>query len=162
MKKIFKIVLGIVGIFLVLALIGGSSDTTQNSNTQADNVQTNSNVQAQEQTQEQPTQEQPTQEQTTQETSEPVLIASWEGSTKKNTETFHVPSKEWKISWDTKPGEYGDMNFIVNLYDADGNYVDLVANCIGANVANTTMRGAGDYYLDINTAQPYKIYVETQ
>ncbi len=153
MKKIYKIVLGIVGLFLILALLGGSSDTNQNSNTaQADNaVQTNTNVQAQEQS---------TPEQT--ETSEPVLIASWEGATKKNTETFHVPSKEWKISWDTKPGEYGDMNFIVNLHDADGNTVDLVANTIGANNESTIMRGAGDYYLEINTAQPYKIYVETQ
>jgi hypothetical protein len=38
-------------------------------------------------------------------------IARWEGKGIKNTETFHIPSHEWRITWDTKPGEYGEMNF---------------------------------------------------
>jgi len=152
MKKIFKIVLGIVGIFLVLALIGGSSDTTQ-PNTQAGSA-VNSNVQAQEQT----TPEQSTQEQTT--PSEPVVIASWEGESTKDTETFHVPSDQFKISWDTKPGNF-EGNFIFTINNADGSFKAAGANVIGANNESTIVRGAGDYYLSITTTQPYKIYVET-
>lgn len=88
------------------------------------------------------------------------VIASWTGSTNKNTETFHVPSGEWKISWVTNPGQSGAMNFIITVYNADGSYKDLAANVIGASTDSTIERGAGDYYLTINTAQPYTITVE--
>ncbi len=94
-------------------------------------------------------------------TTSPVVIASWSGSSTKNTETFHVPSNEWKISWDTKPGKYGDMNFIVTVYNSDGSLKGVAANVIGASSEYSIMRGSGDYYLAINTAQPYKIIVES-
>jgi hypothetical protein len=29
----------------------------------------------------------------------------------KRTETFSVRTDEWRVSWDTKPGQYGNMNF---------------------------------------------------
>lgn len=93
----------------------------------------------------------------------PVVIASWEGESIKDTETFTVPSDEWKLSWDTKPGKLGDQNFQIYVYKAGENKipVSVAANVIGANNESTVIRGAGDYYLKINTAQPYKITVET-
>lgn len=91
--------------------------------------------------------------------SEPVLIAEWTGSAIKNTETFHVDAHEWTIEWDTKPGEYGEMNFQIYVYSSDGTLKGVAANVIGANKDHTIMRGAGDYYLTINTAQPYTVEV---
>jgi len=88
------------------------------------------------------------------------IIAKWTGSGIKNTETFHVTSNEWFIAWDTRPGQYGDMNFIVTVYNSDGSYKDSAANVIGASNDHTVERGAGDYYLNINTAQPYTIEIQ--
>lgn len=90
---------------------------------------------------------------------EPVVLATWTGSAIKNTETFHVDEKEWAIEWDTQPGQYGDMNFQIYVYSADGTLKGVAANVIGANKDHTIMRGAGDYYLMINTAQPYTVNV---
>jgi hypothetical protein len=95
----------------------------------------------------------------TTENSKPQVIAEWSGSAIKNTETFHITSDEWEIAWDTKPGEYGNMNFQIYVYNADGSLKDVAANVIGANNDHTIERGSGDYYLNINTAQPYKIEV---
>jgi hypothetical protein len=44
----------------------------------------------------------------------------------------------------------------------DGSLKGVAANVIGANSDNSIMRGSGDYYLTINTAQPYTITVEEQ
>lgn len=89
------------------------------------------------------------------------VIASWSGSSTKNTETFHVPSKEWKISWDTHPGQYGDMNFQIYVYNSNGSLKNVAANVIGSSSDYSIIRDSGDYYLMINTAQPYKITVES-
>lgn len=86
-------------------------------------------------------------------------IAKWKGSSIKNTETFHVSTTEWRISWATQPGEYGDMNFQIYVYK-NGELVSLAANIIGKGSDISYMRGSGDYYLMINTAQPYVIIVE--
>lgn len=89
-------------------------------------------------------------------------VVRWEGKSIKNTETFHIPANEWRISWDTKPGEYGDMNFQIFIYTASGDLKGVAANVIGADKDSTIMRGAGDYYLTINTAQPYVIVIEAK
>ena len=89
-------------------------------------------------------------------------IARWEGKGLKNTETFHIPSNEWRISWDTMPGEYGEMNFQIYVHNATGSLADVAANVIGEDADSSIMRGAGDYYLTINTAQPYVILVEAR
>ncbi len=94
-------------------------------------------------------------------TQDKVVIATWKGQATKNTETFHVPTDEWRISWDTKPGEYGDMNFQIYVYKSDGTPHDIfvVANVIGEDIDSSVMRGAGNYYLTINTGQPYEVTV---
>ena len=89
-------------------------------------------------------------------------IVEWEGEAIKNTETFKIPSNEWKISWDTNPGDMGDMNFQIYIYNSAGSLVGVAANVVGANKDSSIMRGAGDYYLTINTAQPYTIIVEAK
>jgi hypothetical protein len=94
----------------------------------------------------------------------PVTIAQWSGSTIKNTETFNVPTQQWKIAWNTRPGEYGDMNFQIYVYKGDGSphlSSYIVANVIGTNNDSSIIRGSGDFYLTINTAQPYDITVTT-
>jgi hypothetical protein len=90
------------------------------------------------------------------------IISRWQGKSTKNTETFRIPTNEWRISWNTEPGEYGDMNFIISAYKPPSNLPDVVANVIGRDRDSSIMRGAGDYYLSINTAQQYEIVVEAK
>ncbi len=89
-------------------------------------------------------------------------VARWEGKSSKNTETFHVPSHEWRISWDTWRDEQGETTFAIFVYDAGGGYLGMAANVIGANSDSRTMQGSGDYYLGISTGQPYVIVVEAK
>jgi len=86
-------------------------------------------------------------------------VAKWQGSLIKNTETFTIASNEWKIIWSTKPGEYGEMNFQIYVYKANGDLVGVAANVIGKDEDSSVMRGKGSYYLMINTAQPYIIVI---
>lgn len=151
MKTILKIGIAVLAIFLLLGCIG-SNGNTDNTATQSDNVQS---TQSEKTTSNEDTNVQESVKEA------PVTIASWEGESTKNTETFHVPSKEWKISWDTTSGKYGDMNFQIYVYDSNGRPRGVAANVVGANNDSTIMRGEGDYYLMVNTAQPYKITVET-
>lgn len=87
------------------------------------------------------------------------FIVGWTGDSIKDTETFHVSSDEWKLTWDTKPGEYGPMNFQIYVYNSDGTLKSVAANVIGESLDYSIIRGSGDYYLSINTAQPYTIGV---
>lgn len=90
-------------------------------------------------------------------------IAQWQGKSIKNTEAFHIPSNEWRISWKTEPGEYGDMNFQIYIYkNLSSIPIELVANVIGYDVDSSIMRAAGDYYLKIISGQPYRIIVEAK
>ena len=87
-------------------------------------------------------------------------VTSWEGSSIKDTETFSITANEWRIQWSTKPGEHGEMNFQIYVYEANGELKSVAANIIGEGSDVSYIRGAGDYYLTINTAQPYTIVIE--
>lgn len=87
------------------------------------------------------------------------MVGNWSGRDNKNTETFHISSHEWELDWKTGPGSRGETNFIIKVYKDDGTYVTLAANTIGADENNLLMRGSGDYYLTINTGQPYFVMV---
>jgi hypothetical protein len=89
-------------------------------------------------------------------------IAQWSGRSIKDTETFQISSGEWRISWDTQPGEYGPMNFQIYVYKADGTLHSVAANVIGADKNWSIIRGAGPYYLSINSGQPYTVSVEAR
>ena len=53
------------------------------------------------------------------------------------------------------------MNFQIYVYKSDGTPHDIfvVANVIGEDIDSSVMRGAGNYYLTINTGQPYEVTV---
>lgn len=87
-------------------------------------------------------------------------VITFEGNSIKNTQTFHISGNDWAISWATAPGEYGDMNFQIYVYDESGIPVDVAANVIGEGSDISYMRGSGNYYLTINTAQNYKIEIQ--
>jgi hypothetical protein len=89
-------------------------------------------------------------------------IATWTGKSIKDTETFHISTNQWRISWDTWPGEFGAMNFQIYVYGADGtpHAPFVAANVIGEDTDSSIVRGIGDYYLSLVTAQPYKVVVE--
>jgi len=139
MKKSYLIIGIILLIFLAIGCSGNNSGS--------DNTQT-------------ATQEQTTTAKAPEVKAEPVVIATFNGSSTKDTETFHVPSDEWKISWDTKAGQF-EGNFIFTIQNADGSFKAAGANVIGSNSESTIVRGDGDYYLSITATQPYSITVET-
>ncbi len=150
MKTIFKVGISILAVFLLLGCLGSNSNTNQSA-TPSDNVQSTSTEKTQS--------TEPANVQTPVKAA-PVVIASWEGESTKDTETFTVPSDQFKISWDTKPGNF-EGNFIFTIKNADGSFKAAGANVIGTNSESTIVRGAGDYYLSITATQPYKITVET-
>jgi len=92
--------------------------------------------------------------------------ASWQevmtisGQSTKKTDLFTVTANRWRVSWATKPGGYGATNFAVWVYRANGDTVGLIANIIGAGQDDGYEYGAGSYYLDITSSQPYGIVVE--
>jgi len=84
-----------------------------------------------------------------------MLLKSWTGQSQKNTESFSVSSNEWQIRWKTT----GDTNFIISVYTESGDLKELAVNIIGSSEDSTIIRGAGKYYLNINTSQKYEIAV---
>jgi hypothetical protein len=52
------------------------------------------------------------------------------------------------------------MNFQIYIYYANGSLKNVAANIIGKGSDVSYVRGAGDYYLTINTGQPYTVIVE--
>lgn len=87
-------------------------------------------------------------------------VIRWEGNSIKDTETFSITANDWRIRWSTEPGEYGDMNFQIYIYEANGSLKNIAANIIGEGSDVSYVRGAGDYYLTINTGQPYTVIIE--
>lgn len=86
-------------------------------------------------------------------------VITFEGNSIKDTQTFHISSNYWAIGWATQPGKYGDMNFQIFVYNENGSLVNVVANVIGKGSDTSYMRGKGNYYLSINTGQPYVIKI---
>lgn len=87
-------------------------------------------------------------------------VITFEGNSIKDTETFKVSSNEWRINWSTSPGDMGEMNFQIYAHKASGDLAGVAANIVGEGSDTSYMRGSGEYYLTINTAQPYTIVIE--
>ena len=83
-------------------------------------------------------------------------VAAWSGQATKSTDTFHISSGQWRISWTTSGAE----SFEIFVYNSAGGLRGQAANVIGTDSDSAVIRGDGDYYLVINTAQPYQIAVE--
>lgn len=88
-----------------------------------------------------------------------VSAQSWEkvitfsGNGNKQTETFHISSKEWRISWQIKKA------IVIGIYRSDGKIVNT-ASSSSAGEDHSVVRGSGDFYLDIASVGNYKIIVE--
>jgi len=93
-------------------------------------------------------------------------IAGWRDNGNKNTESFRISKKEWTIRWVTSPLSVGGtsvaMPFSFTIHRADGELVDLAANIIGSDTGSTVIRESGEFYLAINSSQPYTIDVFTK
>jgi hypothetical protein len=89
-------------------------------------------------------------------------VATFKGEGIKNTKTFKVTAKDWRIVWETSPSNLGDMNFLIYVYQADGNPASpfVIANTVGEANDTSYMRGKGEYYLGIISGQKYKITIE--
>ena len=83
-------------------------------------------------------------------------VAAWSGQATKSTDTFHISSSQWRISWTTS----GPADFEIFVYNGTGGLRGQATNVKGPGSDSAVIRGAGDYYLVINTAQPYQIEVE--
>ncbi len=87
-------------------------------------------------------------------------VITFKGNSIKDTQKFDIESDEWRIKWSTAPGELGDMNFQIFLYDGKGNLEGVLANIVGKGSDESYGHQAGTYYFTINTAQNYEIVVE--
>lgn len=90
-------------------------------------------------------------------------VAHWSGSGMKETESFSVASREWRISWSTKNEQVSGILQIYVHNDA-GRMVSLAANVQGAKSDVSYVRsGPGKHYLQINSANvDWDITVEDQ
>jgi hypothetical protein len=87
-------------------------------------------------------------------------VASWQGDGIKNTEAFTITKQTWYVMWATTPGKHGDMNFQIYVYrEGSGELVGVAANVIGESRDYSVFRGTGQYYLTINSGQPYTVVV---
>ena len=89
-------------------------------------------------------------------------VATWKGKATKRTDLFHVPAAEWRITWKTKTQPFAPGFFSVTIYDANGEYIGLVANILEEDSDSSYMYGSGSFYLDINSTQNYTITVEAR
>jgi hypothetical protein len=87
-------------------------------------------------------------------------VRSYEGAAMKDTESFDIRGDEWCIRWRTWTADGESGNFAVIVRTGEGDMKALVGNIIGAGADTSTMRGAGRYYLQIQTGQPYSVQVE--
>lgn len=87
-------------------------------------------------------------------------VTTFRGQGPKETPSFKIKGKEWKISWRTKPvNEIGE--FIVILYDEKNPEIsEVIANTTGEGKDLVYLEGKGSYYLSINTNQAYTITIE--
>jgi hypothetical protein len=84
-------------------------------------------------------------------------VAKFKGTAIKSTETFTIPDREWRVSWDTE----GNGLFQIYVYDDDGNLKEVIANVIGDSEDSSIIRGAGKYYLKF-VGGKYYVTVETK
>ncbi len=86
-------------------------------------------------------------------------VSLWEGSGPKQTEAFHIPSYLWMIGWNTVPTSNRPAFFSIKVYSADGTFIRYAAKAMGEDFDRTFIRSSGTYYLVIDTAQKYTVFV---
>lgn len=81
-------------------------------------------------------------------------VVSWTGSGMKQTETFKVVSREWRIVWSSRNEPFPNAGILqLMVYNDRGEMVTLAANKQGPGSDTTYVRAApGAYYIMINSA----------
>lgn len=97
-------------------------------------------------------------------TAEWRTVASWKGEGIKDTETFSVQSREWRITWETKNEKMAGASIIqIYVYNEKDELVTLAANKQGVGKDTSYVRGQGKFYLKINSANvEWSVLVEDQ
>ena len=80
-----------------------------------------------------------------------TTIKRWSGKGNRQTESFGVTNHEWQLEWAAKNEDVFGV-LIVTLYRENGNIMSMPINQMGEGAGSTYVRGAGKYYLDINSA----------
>jgi hypothetical protein len=97
-----------------------------------------------------------------------VTLEHFSGKDIKNTDDFVIKEPKWRIRWELKsrPDNLNIFQVYVYTFGRDGKPTPALPNFVAANVTQGTdsdssvMRGAGKYYLQINTMQEYELWVE--
>jgi len=88
-----------------------------------------------------------------------VVVKTWQGDGIKDTEDF-VVGNEWRIDWDFSPGQYAGIIQIYVYRSDTRQLVNLVANTQKAGSDSSFQRGAGTYYLKVNSTGGWKVAVQ--
>lgn len=78
-----------------------------------------------------------------------TLVAQWTGAGNRSTETFTVTSPDWRIRWEAV-GPRGVLG--IRIHPAAGGRARSVGNQMDVIGGESIERGAGDYYLEIISA----------
>jgi hypothetical protein len=85
-------------------------------------------------------------------------VKSWSGHGIKETETFAVSSREWRVKWTVT----GDDYLGIAVHDDDGDLTSMAANTTKTGSDVSYVRGKGRFYLSINGSGKSDITVEEQ
>jgi hypothetical protein len=92
-------------------------------------------------------------------------IKNWQGSGTKETESFSVNSREWRISWQTQNEPFAGAGiFQIYVYNEGGEMLSVAANKQGIGQDVSYVRAKpGRFYLQINSANvDWSVVVEDQ
>jgi hypothetical protein len=90
-------------------------------------------------------------------------VKSWKGSGMKETESFDIANREWRINWKASNEQTAGILAIM-VHDQNGGLVSMAANAQGEGSDTSYVRGKpGKYYLAITSANiDWEITVEEQ
>lgn len=99
----------------------------------------------------------------TQKEKEYVFLKEFSGKTDKTTESFYIPSSEWRIKWEYEGSEYANFHFFV--YEKEtGDMITSVDGGEGASGSDITYIyvGGGEYYIEVSAyeLEYWKIIIE--
>ena len=82
----------------------------------------------------------------------------------KETESFNVESREWRISWETSKEPFAGAGLLqIYVYNDQGAMVSLAANRQGPGRDVSYVRGKGRFHLMLNSANiDWSVTVEDQ
>jgi hypothetical protein len=92
-------------------------------------------------------------------------VRSWAGEGIRETESFHVASREWRVTWKSSGEPFPGAGILqIYVHRADGTLVTLAANKQGPGSDTSYVRDApGQFYLSINSANTkWHVLVEDQ